>query len=323
MNPLAPTIPRTDWIDRSDRVRIDISGPDRAKFLHNLVTNDVKKLVEGHGCEAFVTTPQGKTLAYVSLAASGTSILLRSDVGEAETFLGHLQKYGIFEAVAIEDVSDQTFEIHVLGPIDDANLNALADVPLANVQADWAGHSLRFVREAPAGHPGWTIVGPIAVRDAVVATFAREGLGEAIDPAAFEAMRIEAGTPVSGRDVTPSNLPQEVGRDRATISFVKGCYLGQETVARLDALGHVNKLLKGLRIEGPSAPVPGASLTAGDGKPAGLVTSSAPLPGRDESVALAYVRVAHAVAGTPLTIEVDGRPTIAVVADLPMKSPSQ
>ncbi len=83
MNPPdAPPIaapPDSGWIDRSDRVRIEIGGPDRAKFLHNLVTNEVKKLAEGHGCEAFITTPQGKTLAYVSLTASRTSILLRTD----------------------------------------------------------------------------------------------------------------------------------------------------------------------------------------------------------------------------------------------------
>jgi folate-binding protein YgfZ len=75
-----------------------------------------------------------------------------------------------------------------------------------------------------------------------------------LDSSAFEVLRIEAGVPASGRDVTPDNLPQEVARDSQAINFVKGCYLGQETVARIDALGHVNKLLRGIIITGDRVP---------------------------------------------------------------------
>jgi len=135
-------------------------------------------------------------------------------------------------------------------------------------------------------------------------------------------LRIEAGTPVFGRDVTEKNLPQEIGRDAQAINFVKGCYLGQETVARLDALGHVNQILKGLLLAPQaSAPAPGSVLEA-NGKHVGFVTSSAMSPGWDAPVALAMVRSSHARAGAALVVKQHERPlpedAAATVRDLPM-----
>ncbi len=95
--------------------------------------------------------------------------------------------------------------------------------------------------------------------------------------------------------MTLANLPQEVGRDPLTINFVKGCYLGQETVARLDALGHVNRIFKGLRFEGPAIPPVGAALVF-EGKVVGSVTSSGFSPGWHAPIGLGYVRVAQATA---------------------------
>ena len=82
------------WSDRSGRVRLEVAGPDRAKFLHNLTTNDVKRLPVNRGCEAFVTSPQGKTLAYVKILACADSILVCTDPGGLVLALPHFQKYG-------------------------------------------------------------------------------------------------------------------------------------------------------------------------------------------------------------------------------------
>jgi folate-binding protein YgfZ len=110
---------------------------------------------------------------------------------------------------------------------------------------------------------------------------------------ALDAARIEAGHPIYGRDISDKNLPQEIGRDQHAISFVKGCYLGQETVARIDALGHVNKTLVGVRFHGEQIPQPGLALTSADGQTVGEVTSAA-WSGRLRSpLALAYVRRGH------------------------------
>ncbi|MFO0909911.1 MAG: hypothetical protein U0794_16440 [Isosphaeraceae bacterium] len=101
-------------IDRSDRVRLAVRGPDRATFLHNLTTQDVKRLSVGAGREAFVTNPQGKTLGYVTLLACDDHILLRTDREGWDPVLPHLTKYGIFDDVQLDDVSDSTFELHLI-----------------------------------------------------------------------------------------------------------------------------------------------------------------------------------------------------------------
>ena len=104
------------WSDRSGRVRLEVAGPDRAKFLHNLTTNEVKRLPVGRGCEAFVTSPQGKTLGYVKILACDDSILVCTDPGGLVLALPHFQKYGVFDDIVLEDRSETTFEFHLAGP---------------------------------------------------------------------------------------------------------------------------------------------------------------------------------------------------------------
>ena len=103
-------------VDRSDRVRLEITGPDRAKFLHNLTTNEVKRLAVGRGCEAFVTSLQGKTIGYMIVLAADDRIIVRADPGGAELALPHFRKYGVFDDVAIDDRTASTFELHLFGP---------------------------------------------------------------------------------------------------------------------------------------------------------------------------------------------------------------
>ncbi|MEJ7639441.1 MAG: glycine cleavage T C-terminal barrel domain-containing protein [Singulisphaera sp.] len=317
-------------LDRSDCVRLDVAGPDRAKFLHNLTTNDVKRLASGRGCEAFVTSPQGKTLGYVSLLAGDDLILVRTNPGGLELALPHLQKYGVFDDVALADVSERSFEFHLAGPrAEELFLLAGGELP-AEGELDHRGTRLadcpiRVVRERPTGRPGLTLIGAVADAPRVAALLHEQGspIGLVdVDPGTADVLRIEAGMPLFGGDVTADNLPQEVGRDGRAINFVKGCYLGQETVARIDALGHVNKVLTGLKLPvGPIPPV-GATLEV-DGKAAGKITSAAFSPGWGRGLALAFVRTSHAADGTEVRVVGDGSSASAVVSDLPMLPPSR
>ncbi|CAN5630406.1 glycine cleavage T C-terminal barrel domain-containing protein [soil metagenome] len=317
---------RVAHFDRSDRVRLEILGPDRSKFLHNLTTNDLKKRPVGQGCESFVTSLQGKTLGYATFLIEDDRVLLRTDPGGLEHVSPHFLKYGALDEVEWLDVSDQSFEHHLAGP-KAAELLALlgveipAEGALNHGAARIADRPLRVARESLIGPSGFTVIGDRA--DAPAVLEAIRGTGESIGlaeltPRDFEALRIEAGTPVFGQDVTEKNLPQEVGRDDQAISFVKGCYLGQETVARIDALGHVNRLLKGLRIAGDTPPPPGSVLKAVD-KEVGTITSASISLRSGEPIALAYVRSTQARPGTTLTVlDPEGRETTATVADLPM-----
>ena len=309
-------------IDRSARVRLEVTGPDRAKFLHNLTTNEVKRLPAGRGCEAFVTSLQGKTLGYVTLLVTEERILLRTDPGGLEFVLPHFAKYGALDEVEWADVSPDTFELHLAGPNARALLERIGgaipeDADYRHLARTIAGREARVVREAPAGPPGLTLIGLRSdlpeIAGAVREAGAALGLVE-VDGQAAEALRIEAGTPAFGRDVRPENLPQEVGRDARAISFVKGCYLGQETVARIDALGHVNKILKGLRIACEAVPPAGTPLEAG-GKVVGTITSAASSPTTGGPIALAYLKVAFATPGTEVMVTGAAGPSAAVVVD--------
>jgi hypothetical protein len=146
-----------------------------------------------------------------------------------------------------------------------------------------------FVRRVDwAGPVGFFVSGPADSAAAAQKSLVSAGAVPCGDKA-VEIARIEAGTPFYGRDINDKNFPQEVGRDERAISFTKGCYLGQETVARIDALGHVNRLLVGLCFEGSEAPTPGTELRVGD-KTAGTVTSSVYSPRLEAPLALGYVR---------------------------------
>jgi folate-binding protein YgfZ len=159
-----------------------------------------------------------------------------------------------------------------------------------------AGHTVWLRRVAMVLPLGYLVAGKREAHAVVSSSLVAAG-ATACDAAALEAARIEAGWPSYGIDITEKNLPQEVGRDATAISFTKGCYLGQETVARIDALGHVNRHLVRLRFEGRAIPSPGAELTA-DGQPAGNVTSAAWSAGWQAPIALAYLRRGSDAPGT-------------------------
>jgi tRNA-modifying protein YgfZ len=314
-------------VDRSDRLRLEITGPDRAKFLHNLTTNEIKRLAVGHGCEAFVASPQGKTIGYLTVLAAEDKIIVRADPGGDELVLPHFRKYGVFDEVSIDDRGPETFELHLFGPAA-AELawrvaGPLPEEDYAHRLAEIGGNLVRLVRESPAMPSGLTVIGekPAAgpVRNCLLEHGRDLGLIE-IDAPAFDVLRIEAGTPVFGKEITEKNLPQEFGRDDRAINFVKGCYLGQETVARIDALGHVNQLLKGLVFE-PGSPCPQpASVLEHEGKRVGAITSAAFSPRRNAPIGLGLLRTSHCTAGTRLKVTPqEGTEAVeAIVSDLPM-----
>ncbi len=331
-DPAEATLVSVGLTDRSDRCRIEVTGPDRAKFLHNLTTNEVKRLAAGRGCEAFVTSTQGKTIGYVIILTAEDGIVVRSDPGGMELALPHFQKYGIFDDVTIVDRTGETFELHLIGARADQLVRRIGGpvhepTEYAHASAEVGGCTFRVIRESPTGLPGLTLIGDrlnSAVLIEALKAAGQPGELTELDPSRFEALRIEAGTPVFGKEITEKNLPQEIGRDARAISFVKGCYLGQETVARIDALGHVNQILKGLAFDpGSACPVSGSALEA-DGKRVGTITSAAVSPARGRPLALALIRTSHARAGTPLRVEIapGSEPVVATVSDLPFPTPA-
>ncbi len=311
----ALTNPEVDWRDEyraltegagfydlGNRTQIEVTGADRASFLHNLTTNEIRKLPDGSGCETFFTTVQGKTLAHAFVFATPDSHVIDTVPGQAEILLAHLDHYLVSERVAFADLSRQRCEFWLAGADSEALWQRLTGAAppqarLAHAPATIAGHAV-WVRKAEISGPGFLVA--TAAEDAVgIRAAIADGGAVECGLAAFSARRIEQGFPWFGQDISDKNLPQEVGRDALAISFVKGCYLGQETVARIDALGHVNKTLVGVRFATATLPEPGLALSTG-GEAVGQVTSAAYSPHTGTAVSLAYVRRGSNLPGTRL-----------------------
>lgn len=288
------------YVVLSDWTILSVRGADRAAFLHNVCTNDVAKLKPGQGCEAFFTDVKGHVLAHTIVLCGPDEFLLWGVPGQAPRLSAHLERYIIREDV---DVRDLTREARLTVLSGEACQTAIADRRSAAIDQPLAHAALTDPEVIVARCP-WFGDGAIlsqssgGVLELLEMLLQREGAASC-DRAALEALRIECGTPYFGVDFDASNLPQEVNRNDAAISFTKGCYLGQETVARIDALGHVNKLLVRVRFQADEIPLAGTAVLAGE-EDVGKITSAAWSPRLDAPLALAMIRRGHEAPGTKL-----------------------
>ena len=298
--------------DLSGRGHVVLSGKDRVAYLHGLVTNDIKKLAPGQGCHAGLLTPKGKLLVDLTALALADSIVLDTEPGLVEKLEGLLRKYLIFQEVEIANRTAETAVLHVAGEgaLDTLTRLGLADPPDApHAHAVLTGGlgPVHVVHEARTGSSGYDLRLPLAEAPGLVAALALEPSA----PALLERLRILAGLPRWGAELSEDVLPNEARFERDAISYNKGCYIGQETTARIKTYGHVNRLLCHVVFPSDSRVEPGAELFAGDQK-AGAVTS---VTTADDGrvVTLAFVKRDHAAPGTPLHAgELAG-----TVADLP------
>ncbi|MBI3461900.1 MAG: folate-binding protein YgfZ [Planctomycetes bacterium] len=289
--------------DLSDRTQVELTGADRAKFLHNLCTNEVRKLPLGAGCEAFLLNVQGHILAHVYIFAGQDSHVLDSVPGEGAKVVAHLDRYLIREDVQLADRSGARGELLLSGPDSPALLAQMGitsppEARLAHIDTTLAGTRVSIRRVDLTSPVAYFIACESTAAPSLLQTLQSTG-ARMCGPEAVEMARIEAGQPYYGRDIHDRSLPQEVARDAQAISFIKGCYIGQETVARIDALGHVNKTLVGVKFAGDQVPTAGTELTR-DGQPAGQVTSATYSPRLLAPLALAYVRRGSNTPGTKL-----------------------
>jgi folate-binding protein YgfZ len=282
---------------------IEVRGNDRTQFVHSFCTNDVKKLAPGRGCEAFITNHQGKTVGHVFIFCEPERLVIGTVAGQAAALIAHFDRFVISEDVTFRDLSEQVQIVLIAGSEAAGTLRSLAGAApptevLGFTHPQIAGSPCTLFRVPYTGEHSFLIRSNSA--DAPKVRGALESAGARLCQAdAVEAVRIESGFPYFSRDISDANLPQEVNRDKQAISFTKGCYLGQETVARIDALGHVNRLLVGLRFSATEVPPAGTPLQAA-GKESGHITSSCWSPSLDAPLALAYVRRAQSKPGTRL-----------------------
>jgi folate-binding protein YgfZ len=307
-------------IDRSHHGVVEVTGRDRATFLHALLSNEVKGLAPGQGCTATLLDIHGKVQVLLIVWVLDDRILLVTPPGMGPFTAEALDHYLFSEKVTLTDLSGSSTLLMLAGPRAFAVCERLTgarppDAAWAHVGATLGDTPVRLVRGGrETGEPEVWLVAPVEAGPALWAA-AREADAEPIGLVAFEALRIEAGTPRFAADIGPSVLLPEVPFE-ALVSHTKGCYPGQEVVVRIRDRGHVNRHLRGLVLEGPTVPPAGSEVLAGEAV-VGMVTSAAESFGRGRPIALAMVRRQHAEPGTAVAVRVADALLPATVSALP------
>lgn len=306
--------------DLDDWTCLSASGSDAVKFLQNFCTNNVETLGPGEGCEAFLTNVKarilGHVLVYRNIADDGLRLL--TSPGQAAPIMSHLDKYVITEDVTIRDETHEQGLLGLVGPAGAGILESLgATVPASTEAHSFASEVSEMGEESVLimsfdgfQLPVFLIATPVEAMERLSGQLSESGAVRA-DLDVLNSLRIEAVYPWGGFDVDDSHLAPEADRPWA-ISFTKGCYLGQEPIARIDARGHVNRVLRGLRLDEETVPEPGTMVYDGE-KSIGEVRSTG-VGGTDGKVlALALVRASHAAEGTRVVVGSESSASGAVV----------
>ncbi len=288
--------------------RLEMRGEDRVRFLHGLTSCDVKALEPGDGTYGFVTDIKGKVLADIAVLALGDRLWLELPMGTAEAVAAHLAKYALVDRVEIVPLAGVA-PLTLAGPRAAEVLGGEEALP-KEARGHWqitvGGSEVLAVAEPGLGVPAWTLWAPSEAAVGVAEALLERGAA-AVGHRAWERLRVEQGRPLFGRDFSREHFPQETGLEEEAVSYTKGCYLGQEIIARIHYRGGVNRQLHGLVFTGPApADVPREILH--DGRAAGSVTSAVTTSAGAIGLAIVHKRVEP---GT--TVELAGGGTAEVV----------
>jgi len=332
-------------MDCPQRGLLELAGRDRLPFLNNLLTNQTwdkptkSGLQAGQGVYAFFLNVKGRIAADVNVLELGDRTLLETDARFVTTLRQAFDKYLFAEQVTMRELIGVSHQIALHGPGARQILEAACGStipepgPLASTNINLSGVDTVVWRDDPTGTPGYHLIVPIEAARSVWGELATrfgtsQSLGKrALRPigwAAFNATRIEAGRPLFGVDFDDSILPAETGVlfPRA-VSLTKGCYLGQEIVARMHARQQVAKQLVGWKIDGDQLPIAGAKLFDDKGNEIGGVTSSTLSPIlSDSAIGLGYVKRPFVAPGTKVRVPAEGALREASVTELPFVKPT-
>lgn len=297
------------------RAQVRVTGKDRVRWLHNMVTNNVRDLALNRGNYNFVLNAQGRILGDMYIFNRGESLVIETDSRQVEALLTAMKRFIIMDKVEMEPVGETT-AIGVCGPeaakvLTAAGIEASGLSPLEMRDLTVAGFAITIIA-GPAKKPGWF---EIWLDSAKAPELAAKIVGAGAQPVgsdALEMWRILRGIPNYGQDLRERDLPQETAQDDA-LNYTKGCYIGQEIVERIRSRGHVHRQFTGLEFPG-QVPTPGGEA---DRKAVAEVTSVTRIPAEsgDRNIGLGYVRREAMDAGPE--IDLNGIP--ARVVDLPFE----
>ena len=311
--------------DLSDRGKLRLGGKDHLKFLQGMLTNDVIKLEEGKGMYAAILTVKGRMVSDMRVYREKDSVLLDLEPGLNAKVGELLKKFRLSYKATIDDLTEGMGIISVIGPHAAGVLEKVIgkeNLPvndLDHVRASVAGREVSVIKTRRTGEEGYDIYALTDGLADVWGLLMEKGNNFGIKPAgrgALEILRIEAGIPVYGIDMDDDTIPIEAGIWDA-LNFEKGCYVGQEVIARIKWRGHVNRHLLGFISDGDRVPERGSEVFLGE-KKIGRITSSGFSLSLGKPIALGYVRREFKEPGTRVEIRSpDGSIEHAEVAALP------
>lgn len=308
--------------------KIKIGGKDRIKFLQGLTTNDISKLSVGTGLYTILPTVKGKIASEARVFCFSDHLLLILHPDLKEKTLQILKKYKIGSDVQMEDLTEVLLLLSIQGPRSERILTkwfqtSLPDLqPLQFLSQSLEGEVIQIIRNGWSGEKGFDLLIPAIRGDEYQKGLVEMGTPDGlvfVGEETFETIRIEEGIPQYGSELSEEVLPQEAGLEKTAISYTKGCYIGQETIARLHYLGHTNRSLVGLLLE-QDIPEKNDKIVLAD-KNIGLITSASFSPSLKRAIALAFLQRQFIQPGTDVEIEHHGGRLKGCVAELPFYKP--
>jgi folate-binding protein YgfZ len=297
-------------LDRSERGKLALSGPDAKSFLQGQVTNDVEGLSAGEGCYAAFLTPKGKMLGDLRILDASEELLLDTERVALQELFNMIRRFKVGYGVELHKRTLERGLLSLIGPASD-RLAGTSDLPApehAHALVAIDGVAARAIRT----DVGVDLLCDAADTEALLGALETRGAVQ-VPESAVECLRVEHGRPRYGIDLDDTVIPEEAGLNARAVSFTKGCYVGQETVARLHYRGKPNRHLRGLLLSAPADR--GAELRSGE-RVVGALTSVACSPAFG-SIGLALVR-REAPPGT--TVAVGDAGASGQVVELPFES---
>jgi aminomethyltransferase len=300
------------------RALINATGKDRVRWLHNMVTNNVRDLQLNNGAYNFVLNAQGRILADLCVFNRGESLLLETDRAQVETLLATLRRFIIMDKVELTDLGDEITAIGVAGPGSVETLAAsgveIKDMQHLEIRDVTLGDAAVQIIRGAANKPHWFELWSHRAQSAALAARLSRSGAQPVGAEALEIWRILHGIPQYGKDIRDRDLPQETGQTYG-LNFNKGCYVGQEIVERIRSRGQVHRKLTGFEFAGPA---PAIGKFEADGRAFAEVTSVArmPFPSDAREIGLGYVRLESVPPSRVVTLN----ETKATVVDLPFET---
>ncbi|HEX8458124.1 MAG TPA: aminomethyltransferase family protein [Pyrinomonadaceae bacterium] len=310
-------------VDLSARGRIELSGAEAVQFLNGLITNDVKALEAGGWMDAAFPNAQGRLLASVRIMRPGAEekFLFDTEPATHEKVFGILHRFTLAGDFRVRDLSAETAHFFLQGAQARALIESVLDGALRHERPLEATAFLwrethQVICATRAGHEGYDLICDLSGARELWEALTRAG-ARPVGQEVFEVLRVEAGVPLYGVDVSETNVVLEAVREDEAVSYTKGCYIGQEIIARIHWRGHVAKRLAGLVLDENANLGADARVKTADGREAGRITSHVFSPRLARRIALAILKYDYLPPGTEVQVVAGERQLNARVSELP------